>query len=623
MKTISLLDNLAYQGYNFPMKAKEVRERYLKFFEKRGHVRIEPAPLVLKDDPTTLFTSAGMQPLIPFLLGKRHPNGKRLVDSQPSIRLQDIEEVGDNRHTTFFEMLGNWSLGDYFKNEQLSWFLEFLTTELNLSKERLWVSVFEGDSQVPKDEEAVKIWLDLGIASERIGYYDAKKNWWSIGGTPKEMPIGDIGGPDSEVFYDFGEEKEMHKNSLFAKETCHMNCDCGRFLEIGNCVFIQYKKVGDDKLEELPNKNVDFGGGLERIVAAVNNEHDIFKTDLFSSAIGEIVSSLECEDYGSDEQTDKSLRIIVDHLRASCALISSGILPGNKGQSYILRRLLRRAVLHSRFINRSGKLELPKIDFSIYEIPLRFKSVDEINGIVQEETQKFAKALESGMKKLTDEIAKKGKVSSFFAFDLYQTHGFPIEVTQEALTKQGKPLTKSEIADFQNKIQLHKKESQTAGMAIFKGGLADHSQEVIRLHTATHLLQASLRKVLGDHVLQRGQNITNERSRFDFAHDQKLTEEELLTVEKMINEKIDDGIPVKHKLMKKKDAEKTGAIHLFGEKYGEEVNVYYVGENFISAFSLEFCGGPHVANTKDIGHVRIKKQDKIGAGIIRVYLELI
>jgi len=401
-----------------------------------------------------------------------------------------------------------------------------------------------------------------------------------------------------------------------------MNCDCGRFIELGNSVLIQYRKVGEGKLEELPNKNVDFGGGLERITAATINEPDVFKTDLFLPTIKEIVSKLDTKDYGKENAVDVSLRIIAEHLRASYALISSGVLPGNKGQSYVLRRLLRRAVLHSRFISRSGELKLPKVDFSKYEIPIKFKSVGEIDTIIQEETQKFSKAFDSGMKKLKDETSKKGKVSTEFVFDLYQTEGFPIEVTQEVLSKTNNQLSESELKEFEDKLEQHKSASRTAGKGMFKGGLADHSDEVVRLHTATHLLQAALRKVLGDHVLQKGQNITNERSRFDFNHKDKLTEEELKKVEGLINEQIEKDLPVGKKIMPIADAEKTGAIHAFGEKYGDSVNVYFVGKDLESAVSREFCGGPHVTSTGKIGRVRIEKQEKIGAGVTRVYLVL-
>jgi len=603
------------------MLSKEVREKYLKFFEKRGHKRINPAPLVLENDPTTLFTSSGMQPLVPFLMGEKHPKGKRLVDSQPSIRLGDIEEVGDNRHTTFFEMLGNWSLGDYFKEEQLAWILEFFTNEMGLNKNNLWVSVFEGSDQVQRDDESVEIWNKLGIPTSRIFYYDAKKNWWSRSGPPEKMPVGEIGGPDSEVFFDFGEKWKMHENSVFKNEKCHPNCDCGRFIEIGNSVFIQYKKVSDTKLEELPQKNVDFGGGFERILAAVTNVPDVFSTDLFSDAISQIGKKIEVS-YGESSEKDRSMRIITEHLRASHALISSGILPGNKEHGYVLRRLIRRAVLHARFLSKTGDLIPPELDFSHFDIPLKFKSSQEINAVINEEAGKFSKALERGMKRLGGAINSKKKVTGDFAFDLYQTEGFPLELTLEALSEKGLKFSDKQREEFKSQFEKHKEKSRTTSAGVFKGGLADHSPEVIKLHTATHLLLASLRKVLGQHVVQKGQNITKERSRFDFPNLEKLTAEELKAVEMKINEVIKKDLLVSFKVLPKDEAIKTGAIHAFNEKYADTVKVYFVGKSLENAFSREFCGGPHVRHTGEIGHVKIKKQEKIGAGLVRIYLIL-
>lgn len=604
------------------MTAKEVREKYLNFFKAapRNHVEIEPAPLVLADDPTTLFTSAGMQPLVPYLKGEKHPEGKRLVNSQPAIRLQDIEEVGNNRHTTFFEMLGNWSLGDYFKDEQLAWFFEFLTKELSLPKEKLWVSAFEGNDQVSKDTDSVEIWKKLGIPKERTLFYDANKNWWSISGPPDKMTIGDIGGPDSEVFYDFGESRKFHENSPFKAEECHPNCDCGRFLEIGNSVFIQYRKVAERKLEELPNKNVDFGGGLERLTAAANDDPDVFKTDLFDELIKE-AEDLYGVKYGDSEEKTRSLRIVVEHLRASAMLTSSGVLPSNKTQGYVLRRLLRRALFHSYLLAGQfkdvGIPSLSSLEGKGY--PIKLKDIGEIEEVIKEEMVKFFSSLRNGVKLLQKEI-KNDNVSGKLAFDLYQTSGVPIELTLEILQAEGVMFDKKDKEEFEKEFDSHKEKSRTAGKGMFKGGLADHSPEVVRLHTATHLLQAALRKILGNHVLQKGQNITAERSRFDFSHADKLTEAELKEVENLINEKISEDLPVNKKLMPKEEAEKTGAIHAFGEKYGDMVNVYYVGRDLEHAVSREFCGGPHVASTSEIGRVRIIKQEKVGSGIVRVYL---
>lgn len=591
------------------MKASEIREKYLKFFEKRGHKRISPAPLVLENDPTTLFTSSGMQPLVPYLMGQEHPEGRRLVDSQPSIRLQDIEEVGDNRHTTFFEMLGNWSLGDYFKKEQLAWIYEFLTEELNLPKDKFWVTVFEGNNQVPKDLESIEIWKSLGVPEERIKQYGVKKNWWSRSGTPEEMPVGEIGGPDSEMFFEFDSVKHDPKFG----ESCHPNCDCGRFIELGNSVFIQYIKQEDGTLKELPNKNVDYGGGLERIAAAVLGSPDVFMTDLFLPTI-KILEKTYGVDYGSSEDSDKSLRIIAEHLRGASALISMGVIPGNKGQGYILRRLLRRTVLHARLINKKSDLRLPEVDFSGYGIPIEFKQKNEINDIIQEETQKFAKALERGMKKLLKVTSSGEKVTANIAFDLYQTEGFPLEVTIETLENSGQDFSEDEKKKFSEEFEKHKEKSRSASAGMFKGGLADHSVETTRLHTATHLLNESLRRVLGEHVSQKGSNITAERLRFDFSHPQKLTEEEIKKVEDLINEQVDKDLPVKMETKTFKEAQDEGALAFFGEKYGERVNVYSIGD-----FSKEVCGGPHVDKTSEVGRVRIIKQERIGSGLVRVY----
>jgi len=584
------------------MTAKEVREKYIKFFESspRSHKQIPPAPLVLETDSTTLFTSAGMQPLIPYLKGEPHPEGKRLVNSQPSIRLQDIEEVGDRNHTTFFEMLGNWSLGNYFKKEQISWIYEFFTQELHLDKERLYVSVFEGNKDVPKDEETYQIWKKLGIPDERIYFYGVDKNWWSLTGEPKNMPVGEIGGPDSEIFYEFPQVEHDKKYG----EKCHPNCQCGRFLEIGNCVFIQYEKV-ENGLKELPQKNVDFGGGLERITAAVNNESDIFRTDIYKSIIDSVAEKYSVS-YGSNEEVDRNIRIIADHMRAACAIISNGIFPSNKGHGYVLRRLIRRSARYARKLSPNKHVSLPVINYPEIE-------TKEPARIIEEETQKFSKTLNLGLK----EIDKMEKLDGKTAFYLYESYGFPLELTEEVAEERGQKIDKK---IFESEFKKHKELSRTTSAGVFKGGLADHSQDVIKLHTATHLLLASLRRVLGDHVVQKGQNITRERSRFDFPNPDKLTEEQLAKVEENINQIIDMDLPVNFKVMPKEEALKTGAIHAFNEKYTETVKVYYVGDSLESAFSKEFCGGPHVEKTSQIGHVKINKQEKIGNGLIRIYL---
>jgi alanyl-tRNA synthetase len=561
----------------------EVRDKYLKFFEKRGHVIIPPAPLVLEKDPTTLFTSSGMQPLVPYLMGQKHDLGTRLVDSQPAIRLQDIEEVGDNRHDTYFEMLGNWSLGDYFKEEQLPWIWEFLTVELGLSKEKLYVSIFEGNDSVPEDTESFNIWKKLGVPEDHIFEYGVKKNWWSRSGTPEEMPIGEIGGPDSEIFYEF----ENVKHDKAFGEKCHPNCDCGRFLEIGNSVFIQYKKNERGELEELPQKNVDFGGGLERLAAAINNDPDIFKTDIFWPTIEKMQKVLDKKYEGNE----KNFRIVADHLRSSEALINNGVIPSNKMHGYILRRLIRRIAT---------------------KVPEFEKITD--NPVILEELKKFKVSLDKGLK----EINKIEKITGKIAFDLYQSYGFPLELTVELFADKGQ---KVDLDEFRKEFEKHKDASRSTSKGMFRGGLEDHSIETTKLHTATHMLHASLRKVLGDTVSQKGSHITAERLRFDFSYPEKLNDEQVNQVFSLINEKIEEDLPVSFVETTPNEAIKKGALHFFAEKYGEKVKMYTIGGNE-DYFSREICGGPHVTSTSLLGHARMIKQEKIGSGIIRIYVGL-
>lgn len=599
------------------MTSSEIREKYFNFFEKRGHIRIEPSPLVLEGDPTTLFTSSGMQQLVPYLKGEPHPKGRRLVDLQPSIRAQgkndDIFEVGDSRHLTYFEMLGNWSLGDYFKAEQLAWIWEFFTKELGLESEKLHVTVFAGTKDVPQDLESVEIWKKIGVPSQRIHFYPAQKNWWSRSGVPEEMPAGEIGGPDSEVFYEF----EIPHDPRFGKD-CHPNCDCGKFIEIGNSVFIQYQKKSDGSLSELPQKNVDFGGGLERITMAVEQTPDMFAIDIYKP----IIEALERETlvkYGSDQRKDRSMRILADHLRASMMLISGGVVPANKMHGYVLRKLLRRAIFHLHLlgVGLSGRA-LAHIAEGLKRDNRKIaENWDKIKQIVSEEGVKFGNTLENGLRKLTRIIQTGQVVDGKLAFDLYQTDGFPLELTLEILKENGIDFKENAKSQFKKEFEKHRELSRTASIGLFKGGLVDTSKRAIKLHTATHLLQAALRQILGEGVSQKGSNITAERLRFDFSHDSKLTNEEIKKVEDLINEQIRKDLPVTCEIKTFDQAVAEGALHFFAEKYGKEVKVYSINN-----FSKEICGGPHVSRTGEIGGVRITRQEKIGSGIIRIYATL-
>ena len=606
----------------------QIRQKYLKFFADRGHAIIPSAPLVPENDPTTLFTSSGMQPLVPYLLGQPHPAGKRLVNSQKSFRAQDIEEVGDNRHTTFFEMLGNWSLGDpaspdgigkagYFKKEQLSWIFEFLTKELGLNPNKLYVTVFAGNEFVPKDTESIEIWKKLfrsvGMAAEenkRIFAYPASKNWWSRSGEPGKMPSGEPGGPDSEVFYDFGQEKLIHENSIYKSEQCHPNCDCGRFMEIANSVFMQYQKQSNGSLQELKQKNVDFGGGLERLTAASENTPDIFDTDLFKEIIHEIENSTG-KKYQINEYKP-AIRIIADHIKAATFLIVDKVVPSNKTQGYILRRLLRRAAVKmhsltggltpsfSSIIDRGVLFIYDGIYFD------RSKVRETVFQVVDGEMNKFAKTLDEGLK----------KIDKLSPFDLYQTYGFPPEFTEELFRQKGRSFDKQE---FEIKLKQHQELSRTASKGMFKGGLADHSEAVTKLHTTTHLLHAALRKFVGTHVQQKGSNITAQRLRFDFTHNSKLTEKEKSDIETWINQQITKDLPVTNYTASLSEAKAGGALAFFGGKYGGKVTVYTIGNEKTGIVSKEVCGGPHVARTGVLELFKLGKEETVSAGVRRVY----
>jgi alanyl-tRNA synthetase len=634
------------------MTVSEVRKRYLDFFKARGHTIIPSAPIVPGNDPTTLFTSSGMQPLIPYLLGKDHPEGKRIANSQMSFRAGDIEEVGDNRHTTFFEMLGNWSLGDYFKKEQLPWFFEFLTSKeegLGLDPSKLFVTVFAGDKDtgMELDSEAVGIWQGLfksrgidaefaNIGSEAAGYehgingnerifaYDAKKNWWSRSGVPSNMPAGEPGGPDSEVFYDFG---LPHDTKWGAK--CHPNCDCGRFVEIGNSVFMQFIKNADGSFANLPKQNVDFGGGLERLAFAVINSPDIFELDVFAAA-RKVLEERSRKTYAQDEQTTKSFRIILDHMRAASFMLAEGITPSNTEAGYVLRRLIRRAIREADRLGITDSV-LPDVAKGYGEAyqdhyPHVLAQAGKIRDELAKEEEQFRKTLVQGLREF-EKLQKAGRVTGEEAFVLFSTYGFPFELTAERAAELDISIDE---AEFQAAMEKHQAESRAGAAQKFAGGLADHSEQTVRYHTAHHILLKALQMVLGDEVKQRGSNITSERLRIDFSSPGKMTPEQKEEVEKIVNDIIYQDLPVSRTVMPREEAEKLGAQMEFGVKYPDMVSVYSVGPihateekpDIPNAFSLEFCGGPHVTNTKDIHdggkRFKIQKEEAVAAGIRRI-----
>ncbi len=614
------------------MTLSELRQKYLDFFKSKGHEIIPSASLIPENDPSTLFTGSGMQPMVPYLLGEAHPLGTRLTDSQKCFRAQDIDEVGDNRHTTFFEMLGNWSLGDYFKREQIAWMYEFLTHEIGLDPKRLYVTVFRGSEKwgVPRDEETVGVWQaqfamhgvvaeavdfpeERGMQGGRIFYYDEKKNWWSRSGVPENMPEGEPGGPDSEMFWDFGEELKLHEASEWSDKPCHVNCDCGRFVEIGNNVFMEYIKTGDG-FEKLAKQNVDFGGGLERCLAAQIDDPDIYRTNVLATIISGL-EGISGKKYGESAEITRSFRIIADHIRAATFIIGDprGVIPSNVGQGYVVRRLLRRAVREGR---RLGIIEPFLAHISSVVIGLygehyveletnRQRIIDEIS----KEEDKFAKTIEKGLKEF-ERMSRDHVISGAEAFILFSTYGFPLELTQELVQEAGAEL---DIVAFQDEFKKHQELSRTASAGAFKGGLQDHTVETTRLHTATHLLQQALRRVLGDHVAQKGSNITGERLRFDFSHGQKMTPEEIKKVEDIVNDVIKRDLPVTREEMTVDQAKASGAIGLFEQKYGDKVSVYTVGD-----FSKEICGGPHVTHTGELGHFKILKEEAVSAGVRRI-----
>ncbi len=622
------------------MTVSEIRAAYLAFFEKRGHAVISSASLVPENDPTTLFTGSGMQPLLPYLLGAKHPAGVRLVDSQKSFRSMDIEEVGDNRHTTFFEMLGNWSLGDYFKKEQLPWFFEFLTDVVGLKPENLYVTAFIGDEKngIPRDTDSAAIWKELfkkkGIEAaeavmgpeadgynrgvkdgERIFFYDAKKNWWSRAGIPENMPAGEPGGPDSEVFYDFGTPHDPK----FGVH-CHPNCDCGRFLEIGNSVFMEYLKNADGTFSLLPQKNVDFGGGLERIAAAHRGKNDVFLINH-----DYIIRRLEQLTKTTYAQNVREYRIIADHMKATVFLITDGVRPSNSDRGYFVRRLIRRSV---QYADRLGIAEgglasvvRPIAEMYSDEYPEVIKEIETTEMIVKEEENKFRKNLKVGLQVFEDlaSISVGGLKDKILpaqrVFELITTYGFPREMVTEMASVRGIMIFEDQVDEL---IEKHRELSRAGSEQKFKGGLADASEQTTKLHTATHLMLAGLRKYLGDHVHQAGSNITAERTRFDFTHPEKVSRDVLDKVEAYVNEAITKKCDMVIAQVPKEEARADGVEGSFWEKYPEMVNVYMVKCADGSVYSRELCGGPHVMNTGGMGTFKILKEEASSAGVRRV-----
>lgn len=623
------------------MNANEIRQRFLEFQKKRKHKVIAPAPLVLEGDPTTLFTGSGMQPLLPYLLGEPHPDGVRLCDSQPCMRLQDIEDVGDPRHTTVFEMLGNWSLGDYFKEEQIRGFFEFLTKEVGLDPEKIYVTCFIGNEKygIPRDNEAAEIWqkvfkeagieakiAEIGTAEagdkrgikpgERIFFYDDHENWWSRGGGCDSTPIGDPCGPDSEVFYDFGEDKQDIKK--YGK--AHPASDGARFMEIGNSVFMQYRRLEDGTFEELKNKNVDFGGGLERIAAAAIGSFDVFRTSLMQPIIDRLE---EISGKSYDNNTDE-MRVIADHLRGAYLLSAQGLVPSNKTQGYALRRLVRRAILRALDLGISS-------NFLAEIIPIVAKNYEELPDsilthrdmaleILLHEEQAFRKTLNRGLKEL-GKMTRGSATNALSGNDLFKlqdTYGFPFELSVEECYRQGIDLTPDYVKEFEAALAEQRERSQTASKGMFKGGLEDHGEQTVKYHTATHLLLAALQELVAPDICQKGSNITAERVRFDFNLDHKMTPEELSAVEARVNEWIEADLPVVFDEYKKSYARDTLKAHgQFWDKYPEVLRVYTIGD-FESPVSREVCGGPHVEHTGVLGKFKIKKEESSSAGVRRI-----
>ena len=597
------------EGENFTMKkmtSGELRSMWLNFFKSKGHAVIPSASVIPENDPTVLFTTAGMHPLVPYLLGSKHPAGTRLTDVQKCIRTGDIDEVGDASHLTFFEMLGNWSLGDYFKKEMIAWSWEFLTSPeyLGLDKDKLAFTVFEGEGDIPRDEEAANYWMENGVKKENIYFLPREHNWWG--------PAGQTGpcGPDTEMF--------IIKDQPPCGPDCSPACSCGRFLEIWNDVFMQYNKTADGQYVPMAKKNVDTGMGLERTVCTLNGCKTVYETDAFTNIIAKI-SELSGKHYDDDEATTKAFRIVADHLRTSTFIMGDprGVSPSNVDQGYVLRRLIRRAV---RFGMELGMpegftAEIGKVVINQYaEVYPELKQNE--NFVLEQfklEETRFARTLRQGEREFEKAVSRMGEnkvIDGVVAFNLYATYGFPIEMTRELAKEHG--LTVDE-AGFEKHFAEHQKSSHAGAEQRFKGGLADSSEETARLHSATHLLQAALRKVLGEHVEQRGSNITAERLRFDFSHEEKMTPEQLKQAEDLVNDAIRRDLPITCEEMSVEEAKKSGAMGLFENKYTANVKVYTMGDA-----SKEICGGPHASHTGELGHFRIVKEESSSRGVRRI-----
>ena len=583
------------------MKAIEIRNKYLNFFKEHGHVVIPSAPLIPENDPSVLFTTAGMQPLVPYLLGEKHPQGTRLTDYQKCVRTNDIDEVGDNRHLTYFEMLGNWSLGDYFKDESIQMSFEFLTKELGIPVEKLSVTCFAGDEDCPKDEVSANAWKRAGIPEERIYFYGKDDNWWIAG---EEGPCG----PDTEMFYDTGKPA--------CGPNCEPCCDCGKYVEIWNNVFMEYFK-DKNGYSKLKQKNVDTGLGLERMTMLLQGKETPFDTELFLPVMDKLKEIQKVD-------IIESRRIIAEHLRSSMMIISDGGRPSNLDRGYVLRRLIRRMIRHMNKLQIDLNELSNLIDINVDNLKEMYPDLEKnrevIKSVIIEEKNKFVKTLSHGEREFEKEITKLKNenidtIPGTVVFRLYDTYGFPPEVTKELAEENG---FKADLKEFEKLFKEHQEKSRQGAEHKFKGGLADQNEKTIAYHTATHLLHEALREVLGEHVKQSGSNITEERLRFDFTHPQKMTKEEIQKVEDLVNEQIKRDLQVKCEEMSYEDAKKSGAIGLFTDKYGDKVKVYTIGD-----FSKEICGGPHVTHTGDMGTFKIKKEESSSSGVRRIKAVLI